>query len=306
MIFTKVRLKIALIVIGVFLVFGCARESVIAKVNGETITKKELKALLAHAGIKDEAKLKQDGAHNAMMQELINQLINEKLLLQAAKKENIKVDKKEVMRKYNDKIKAFPKEEDYLKKLKERGITKDMVLKSMEKDLIMEKFKDSLSMNMPVSDREIKDYYDKNIKTFTTVKQFRLSVIRTDNIDEARRIKKELEKGLSFEETADKYPAGHTGPGAGETGLVTLDTFPSAMAKEIEKIKAGAFGGPIKGREGYYVIKVQEKVEQKVKPFDEVRDNIHHILTQQKREDRFQSWFQDARKNAKIEMVQKV
>jgi len=303
MIFRKVRLRIALIVIGVFLVFGCARESVIAKVNGEAITKKDLKALLAHAGIKDEAKIKQDGAHNAMRQELINQLINEKLLLQAAKKENIKVDKKEVMRRYNDMSKAFPKEEDFLKKLKERGISRDVILKSIEKDLIVGKFKDSLSMNIPVSDREIKDYYDKNLKTFTTAKQFRLSVIKTDNIDEVRRIKKELEKGASFEETADKYPAGHTGPGAGETGLVTLDTFPSAMAKEIEKIKAGSFGGPIRGREGYYIIKVQEKIEQKVKPFDEVRDNINHILIQQKREDRFQSWFQDARKKAKIEMV---
>ncbi len=118
MIFTGIRLRIALIVIGGFLVFGCARESVIAKVNGEAITKKDIKALLAHAGIKDESKIKQDGAHNAMRQELINQLINEKLLLQAANKENIKVDKKEVMRKYNDMIKAFPKEEDYLKKLK--------------------------------------------------------------------------------------------------------------------------------------------------------------------------------------------
>ncbi|MEK6582765.1 MAG: peptidylprolyl isomerase, partial [Nitrospirota bacterium] len=152
---------------------------------------------------------------------------------------------------------------------------------------------------------ELKGYYDNNRQAFAVAEQLRLSIIKTPNIEEAKKIKKEIEKGAAFEGMANKYPAGHTGPGEGETGWITLDTFPADMAKAIRKIKAGTAGGPIKGREGYYIIKVLEKKEKKVQSFDEARENIRNILMQQKARDKFRAWLQDTRKNAKIEILQK-
>lgn len=305
MISSKLKLEVALLIIGSFLFLGCSREPVVARVNGEAITQKELKAMLARAGMKEGTKVQQEGGiPKAMREGLINQLINEKLVLQAAKKENIRVDKKEVMKVYNDMAKAFPKEGDYLKRLKEKGISKDMMFKSIGKDLIVGKFVDSISRDITLSDIELKDYYDKNLQTFTTPEQLRLSIIRVDNIDEAKKIKKEIEKGADFEEMANKYPAGHGGPGVGETNWVTLDTFPPNMVKEIKRIRAGTFGEPIKGKEGYYIIKVQERKEKKVQPFDEVKEGIRNILIQQKKGERFQSWLQDTRGKAKIEILQ--
>ncbi|TAL26058.1 MAG: hypothetical protein EPN94_03915 [Nitrospirae bacterium] len=300
------RLKPALLIIGIFLFLGCSREPVVARVNGEAITQKDIKVLLKHAGIKEDSKMLQSGGiHNTMQQELLDQLINEKLMLQAAKKEKIRVDKKEVMNAYNNMVKAFLKEADYLQRLKQKGLSKDIVLKSIEKDLIVGKFKDSLSRSVSVSEEELKGYYDNNLRTFAVAEQMRLSIIKATNIEEAKRIKKEIDKGASFEEMADKYPAGHTGPGERETGWITLDTFPADMAKAITKIKTGTAGGPIKGREGYYIIKVMDKKEKKIRSFDEVKENIEHQLTQQKARDAFQSWLQDARKNAKIELPKK-
>ncbi len=307
MTFSALRWKVALILIGGFLVFGCSREPVIARVNGEPITQKDINVLLEHAGIKEGGKIQQGSdLHKAMRQEIINQLINEKLVLQAAKKENIKVDKKEIMNQYNNIVSAFPKEDDYLKKLKARGMSKDMVLKSIERDLTINKFRDSISKDITIPDKELKDYYDKNLSIFAVPENLRLSIIKVGNIEEAKKIRKEIEKGASFEEMAKKYPAGHTGPGAGETGWVTMDTFPSEMAKEIKKIKTGSVGGPIKGREGYYLIKVQEKKGGKTQSFDEVKENIRHILMQQKKVEKFQIWLQDTKNKAKIEILEKV
>lgn len=307
MFFPGLKVRIALVLIGGFFIFGCAREPVVARVNGEAITKKEIAVLLKHGGIKEGVKESPEEAERrkAIRQELLNQIINEKLVLQTAKKENIKVDKKEVMNAYTNIVRSFPKEDDYLKKLKERGMSKDTVLKSIEKDLTVRKFKDSLSKDITISDKELKDYYDKNLETFTTPEQLRLSVIKVNSIEEAKKIKRKIGEGANFEEMAMKYPAGHTGPGAGETGWVTIDSFPSDMAKEIKKIRAGAFGGPIKGREGYYLIKVKERREKKVLPFDEVKMNIRHILTQQKKEEKFQAWLREVRNKAKIEIFEK-
>ncbi len=304
MISSKLRREFALLIIGSFLFLGCSREPVVARVNGEAITQKDLNLLLKHAGIKEDKAQQAGDGHKAMLQELLNQLINEKLMLQAARKEKITADKKEVMQVYNDRVKAFLKEGDYLQRLKQRGLTKDMVLKSIEKDLLVAKFKDGLASAVSVSEEELKGYYDNNRQGFAVAEQLRLSIIKTPDIEEAKKIKKDIDKGASFEEMANKYPAGHTGPGEGETGWITLDTFPADMAKPITKIKAGTAGGPIKGREGYYIIKVLEKKEKKVQSFDEARENIKNILAQQKARDKFHAWLQDARKNAKIEVLQ--
>ena len=305
MISSKLKLGVALLIIGSFLFLGCSREPAVARVNGEAITQKDLALLLKHAGIK-EGKTQQAGdIHKAMLQALTNQLINEKLMLQAARKEKIAADKKEVMKVYSDMVKAFPKEEDYLQRLRQKGLTKDMILKSIEKDLVVGKFRDSLARGVSVSEEELKGYYDNNRQAFAVAEQLRLSIIKTPDIEEAKKIKKEIEKGAAFEGMANKYPAGHTGPGEGETGWITLDTFPADMAKAIRKIKAGTAGGPIKGREGYYIIKVLEKKEKKVQSFDEARENIRNILMQQKARDKFRAWLQDTRKNAKIEILQK-
>lgn len=306
MVLSELKWKMMLIIISCFFVFGCSREPVIARVNGEAITEKDIKSLLKHAGIKDDAKMQRGGdIHKKIMEEILNQIINVKLVLQAARKENIQVDRKELMKAYNDIIAAFPREEDYIKKLKEKGVSKDMVLKSIENDLIVRKFKNSLAKDVAVSDLEVRGYYDKNLKIFTSIERVRLSVIRLSSIDEARRIRKEIERGSNFEEIAVKYPAGHTGHGESQTGWVTLDTFPAAMAKEIGKIKAGEFGGPIKGREGYYLIKVQEKMEKKVQPLSEVEQNIRHVLMQEKEKEKFNAWLQVAKGKAKIEILKK-
>lgn len=301
------RLMVALIMICGLFVFACAREPVVAKVNGEAITKKEMDILLKHGGIKQGVKGSPEEGNlpPGIKEEVLNQLINEKIVLQAARKENIKIDNKDVMNAYTSIISTFPKEEDYLKKLKDKGMTKDIVLRSIEKDLTIRKFRDSHSKDTVIPDNEIKDYYDKNPQAFATPEQLRLSVIKVNNLEEAKNIRKEIEKGANFDEMAKKYPAGHAGPGSSETGWVTIDTFPPEMAREIKKIKAGAFGGPIKGREGYYLIKVQERKEKKVLSFNEVKENIRHLLTQQKKEEKFQSWLQEERKKAKIDISQK-
>jgi foldase protein PrsA len=303
MIISTFKRKVIPIIIGILFISGCAREAVIARVNGEPILKRDLNNVLRRSGIKVDLKTeKGEDAHRAMYPNLVEQLIDERIVLQAARKEKIKVDRKEVQKSYNDSIKTFNKEADYIKHLKEKGLTKIMVLKFMEKDLTIEKFKEHLAKDLDIPDKELRDYYEGHIQTFETPEQVRLAFIKTDNPVHAKRIKKELEHGANFEEVASKYPAGHAERG-GESGWVTLNTFPSDMVREIRKIKTGHFEGPIKGREGYYIIKVQDRREKSVKPFDEVKDNIKHTLLLVKKEDKYQNWLQDAKKNAKIEVL---
>jgi len=251
--------------------------------------------------------VRQEGAaHEGLKQEIVNQLINERLVLQAARKANIKVQKTEVMKAYDGIVAgASMKEEAFLRKLRERGMSKDRFIKSVEDDLMIRKFRDTLAGEVAISDNELKDYYNSNRSAFTVGDQVRLSVIRVNGLEEAKKVKREIDKGAKFEDMSRKYPGGHKEQGAGETGWVTIGTFPRDIAQEIGKIKAGSFAGPIRGKEGYYLIKVIEKMEKNVSPFDQVKENIRHALLQQKVEDTFRTWLQNERKQAKIEVVKR-
>ncbi len=291
--------------LGSLLVLACSREPVVAKVNGEAITGKDLKTLLEHAGIKEGAPQTAE-AHKGLRQELLNQIINEKLALQAARKGNIRVEKIELMKAYDNVVSgAGMKEEDFLKKLKERGMSKDRFLKSLEGDLMVRKFRDTFVADIKVVESDMRDYYDKNLSTFTQREQVRLSLVKVNDLGEAKRIRSEIERGAKFEDMARKYPGGHREPGGEETGWVSIDSFPGDIAKEITRIRAGSFAGPVKGKEGYYLIKVIEKKEKKITPYDQVRENIRHLLIQQKLNEKFRTWLENERKQAKIEIMEK-
>lgn len=295
------------VLLGLLCAFGCSREPVVAKVNGEAITGRDVKLLLEHAGIKESGGAQQaEGTHKGLRQELLNQLINEKLVLQAAKKGNIRVEKIELMKAYDNVVAGTAmKEEDFLKKLKERGMSRDRFLKSLEDDLMIQKFRDTFVGDIKVPENDMREYYDKNLSSFTLREQVRLSLVKVNDLGEAKRIRSEIERGARFEDMARKYPGGHREPGGGETGWVSIDSFPGDIAKEIARIRAGSFAGPIKGKEGYYLIKVIEKKERKVTPYDQVRENIRHLLIQQKLNEKFQAWLENERKQAKIEIVEK-
>lgn len=300
MFYSSLKRGLILAAIAVLLFSGCERDKVVAKVNGERITEREINRLIEHGGMKTPQTPHEQEIQKMVRTEILNQLINERLMIQAAKREKIKVDRSEVMKDYEAIVKTFPSEDDYLKRLKEKGITKDFILKSIEKDIMVAKFTDKLAKGISITENELKEYYEKNLPVFMTSEAYRLSLIKVDSIEEARKIKKEIEAGAVFEEVAKKHPAGHQEQGS-ETGWVTMGTFPKDIAKEIIKIKPGSFGGPIAGREGYYLVKVFEKREARTAPFEEVKADIMQILLQNKKNEFISNWLQQERAKAKIE-----
>jgi len=295
------KIFVLAVIVILSLSFGCERDKIVAKVNGEKITEMDLNRLLEHGGMKTAQTPHEKEIQKMVRTEILNQLINERLMMQAARKEKIKIDKSEVTKEYEAIVKAFSSESEYLKRLKEKGISKDFILKSIEKDIMAAKFIDRLAKDISITENELKEYYEKNLSVFMTSEAYRLSLIKADSIDDARKIKRELEAGASFEEMAKKHPAGHQEQGS-ETGWVTMGTFPKDIAKEIIKIKSGSFGGPIAGREGYYLVKVFEKREARTAPFEEVKADIIQILLQNKKSEILSNWIQQERAKAKIEI----
>lgn len=142
---------ILLIVVLAVIGFGCSKT--IATVNGEKITQAEL----------NERLMQQAG------QQALDQMITEKLILQEARKKNIKIETKEIDQQVEEIKKQFPDEATFQQNLAENNVTLDYLKDQLKLELIVKKL---LEKELKVTDKEIEDYYKQNKDTVYRGKKF--------------------------------------------------------------------------------------------------------------------------------------
>ena len=96
----------------------------------------------------------------------------------------------------------------------------------------------------------------------------------------------------------------------GDLGSFTRSQYPELFEAAI-KMKKGDLNGPIKIRdrqfgEGYAVIKLVDKTEEKLQPLEEVKDNVIKLARAEKDNRIYQNWVENAKARYKIEVYDEV
>ncbi len=247
--------------------------TVYATVNGEEVTDKDISALLrAMPGAKFE------NLNADQKKSVINQAVDRKLLTKEALKEGITKDKE------------FQK-----------------TLELIKNDLALEMWMKRVFKNVKVSEKEIKDYFEKNKDKFVkpaTVKA-RHIVVKSQKeaqeiINELKGLKaKELEK--KFIELAKKKSTGPSGPNGGELGWFSSKQMVPEFSKAAFSLKKGEITTkPVKTQFGYHVILVEDKKDGGVVKLDNVRTQIENVIKMEKFRKKVSKKAEELRKKAKI------
>ena len=145
-----------------------------------------------------------------------------------------------------------------------------------------------------VSSDEIKRYYDLRKERFTTPKRIRpreilIKVTPEDppqKVEEKRKraedILERAKKTKDFGSLAKQYSESNTASKGGDLGWVQRGTLGEAVETMFLSMKKGDLSGVLKGGEGFYIFKMEEMVEEKAKPFEEVKDQILQTLKKEK------------------------
>ncbi len=144
---------------------------------------------------------------------------------------------------------------------------------------------------LPVSDAEVKSYYEEHTDEFREGEQARARhiLIRVDpsagpDADTAARVKAEqvaklARSGVDFATLAEKHSED---PGSKSRGGDLGWFGRGSMVKEFEEAvfgaKPGDIVGPIKSQFGYHVIKVEGFRPARLKPLEEVKDEVRFRL----------------------------
>lgn len=282
-----------------FFVFcGCSKPA--AVVNGEEISMKTYKMALdenkqQHALPGKEVKESQ------LKDAVIQQLIGERLLVQAAKEKDVKVSDEEVAAEYDRMVTAIGRSE-FEKRLKEKGISTEEFRGRLRDQLLVKKFIESLVPEDKVTEEDMKEFYKETPKMFIHPVRVFVRLIQTTTEDEAKGVMAELEgKGADFDAVADRLmkekKAVVTDYGWTEPGFYSPE-----IAEALKDIKKGAFGGPFKGKEGFYILKVKDKKSETPMTFQEARDQIKNMILNEQRQAAVSHLITERKKKAAIKI----
>jgi len=139
-----------------------------------------------------------------------------------------------------------------------------------------------------VSDKDMKDYYNKNKEEFNEKKSAHARHILVKTEAEAKAIAKELKglKGVAlkskFIELAKAKSTGPSGVKGGDLGYFAPGQMVPAFSDKAFSMKIETVSEPVKTQFGYHLIYLEDRKAAKSKPFSEVKTMIERRLKLEK------------------------
>lgn len=283
---------------------GTALGAPVATVNGERISGAEFTELyLQIVGLQEASgKSVPEGQTEALKAQLLNQMINGKLVLQAAKQAKIKVSGEELQKAYDEYLKQYPSEKAFREALKQRNLTVRDFRDRLRDQKMVEKMVEQVQKGAKVTEADVAKAYEQ-VKARHIL--FRVTKPEEDAAAKAKAEEavKRLKAGADFAQLAKKLS---DDPGTkdkgGDLGFFGRGQMDAAFEKAAFALKPNEISAPVKSSYGYHVIQVLERKEAKGPEFEKAKADLKKNLEQTAGQKVFNEWFTALHKKAKIEI----
>ena len=241
----------------------------VAIVNGDKISKDSYKEEMSFYG----AML---ASRQNLKNSIVQMMVQDKLIADDMRANKLEVSDKDVNESFLNSVKQFGGQEQFDKMLDEYNMDVEKFKETVKKDLMYQKHKEWFEKEHPVTDEEIKQYYEDNKDQFA---KRDASHILVDNEKTAKEIKEKLDKGEDFAALAKEYSKDTANADNGGN----LGEFSKGqMVKEFEDaafaLKEGEISEPIKTQFGYHIIKINKVSDSE----DDNKDAISKAINEKK------------------------
>jgi peptidyl-prolyl cis-trans isomerase SurA len=250
-------------------VFGNAMPSVIkatAIVNGEVITQTDIDERVQLLAIANGAQIPAEELQRVREQVLRN-LIDEALQIQAAKDEKIEVKPSEIDRTLQRVASNVKQTPDQLAAfLDSHGSNVKTLRRQIQAEIAWQRVQRAkIESSVSVGDDEVKAVLDK-LNASKGTEEYRIGEIflsatpatQSQTLDNANKILAQLRQGASFAGYARQYSEASTAAVGGDLGWVRPEQLPTPLADALKQMPAGAISNPIPVPGGFSIIAVQD------------------------------------------------
>lgn len=312
------------IILASTVLWGCGSKNVVASVNGEDITTQELDEQVTLM----ETNLQQQGysfdgeqgkqLEQMLRQNIVDQMIDQKLVLQDAKKQNMLPSDKEVQTEIDKIKKQLGTEADFKKFLAANGVNEPKLNDLVKQQLAMSDLQKKIAAEVPQpTDEQIKAYYEQNKTQFSQPEQRQVSHIligvgdysngkKRSEVDAkvlALQVVQKIKAGEDFAKLAKEYSDDQGSKDNG--GQYPPFSKGGGMVQEFEdaafNLKQGEYTvEPVKTTYGYHIIRLDQIIPAQTKTLAESKDSIISSLNQDAVNKKTDEYIKGLRDKAKI------
>ena len=288
---------------------------VVARVNGETISGKELEDAIR--AISGRAGPIPPDERDRVYRGVLDDMIGYRLMIQEAKARKIAVADAEIDAQVAQIRSQFPNDAQFQQALTAQNTTLEAVRNDTRDEMSAAKLVDSeIASKIAVKPEAVTDFYNKNQDKFQQGARVRASHILIgipQNADAATKqqarakadaLLKDLKSGKDFAATAkaNSQDPG-SAPNGGDLGYFEQGQMVPPFEQAAFALKPGEMSEVVESQFGYHIIKVADRQDTRVVPLEEAKAQIEEFLTQQNRHAQTELFVNALRAKAKIEIL---
>jgi len=290
----------------------------VAKVNGKEIDRSEFQKQMDRTRERF-TKAGRDispALESRLKENLIRKMVDEELIAQAAAKEGVKVSPEDLEARFTEHKARFGNEAAFTSFLERTNQTVEDIREDLSTTALREALFQKLSPEPEPTDDDAQKYYAEHKDKYVQREQIQAShvlvkVAKGATPEEKAAAKKKADEvlkkakaGTSFEQLAKEYSEGPTATRGGDLGKFSR----GRMVKPFEDVafaaKPGEVVGPVETQFGWHVIKVFEKVPERVRAYDEVKEQIMSSMKARQKSKATRDVLQKLKSDARIEVIE--
>ncbi len=278
-------------------------DRVIAVVNDDIITMSDLQREAArnHGDKMDDGLLLED-------------MINRKLQMAAARRASVDVSDKELDEAVADIMKRNSLDRaQFVAALTKEGLTLEQYRAELKEQMTLSRaFNKFVRSGLAVEETEIRAFYERNIKNYSLPEEIRVRHIlfkisdkaspsQIDVVrDKAKTVFERAKRGEDFVRLVREFSESESVEQDGDLGFLQREYALPEIEQAVRTLKPGEIAGPLQCASGFHIIRLEE-VRTPVRPYEVVKDEIANTIYQQKVENTYRAWLQTLRSESHIE-----
>ena len=294
--------------ISILLYTGCSKT--LARVDGIEIKQKEVDIYMNFVNNQGQGGELAESEEELKTLEgnIIDSLIVIKLLEKYAEENNITVSSQEVDEQVESVISTYDSEKDFESALKTMGIDRGFLGDYLKSQIISNRIYEEVTVDVEVTDQEVKQYYDDNKEAFLVPAQVKASHIlalfpwiedgseeteegRDETLDKIKMVEDKLENGEDFEELARQYSDDQsTAENGGDLGYVSEGQMVEEFDKALFSLDEGETSKIVETVYGFHIIKAFDRKEEYYQDFEEIEEDLKTYLLDSYKLDEWESF----------------
>ncbi len=296
---------------------GATVEDILARVNDQIISRSDYERALKEM----DAEARQRGATSMQQiaeghKDLLRNLIDQQLWLSKGKELNI-TGETELVKQLDEIRKKYNLEtlEDLEKSAREQGVSYEDFKANIRNQIITQQvMREEVGRHMNATPGEVQRYFEAHKQDYAQPESVHLSEILVatgaDADDQALStakakaddIEAKLKGGADFDKVARSSSDGPTAAEGGDLGKFGRGSLAKVLEDRTFSLKSGAFTEPIRTKQGYVILKVNEHVEGGVPQFKDVQQQVEETYFMSRMEPAIRAYLTTLREEAYIDI----